>query len=73
MAQLVKGLPLVQIKISGSRDQALHWALCSTGSLLLSLPLGVLTAGVFILSPSVVLSQINKIKKKYDDEGSLTY
>ena len=32
-------LPLAQVMIPGSWDQALHWALCSAGNLLLSLPL----------------------------------
>ena len=33
VAQLVKHLTLAQVMISGSRDGALHWALCSEGSL----------------------------------------
>ena len=39
VAQLVKHMPSAQVMISGSWDQALHWAQCSMGSLLLLLPL----------------------------------
>ena len=39
VAQSVKRLPLAQVMIPESWDQALHQAPCSTGSLLLSLPL----------------------------------
>jgi len=35
---MFKHLPLAQVMISGSRDQTLHWAPPSVGSLLLPLP-----------------------------------
>ena len=39
VAQPVKHLPSAQVMIPGSWDRAPHWAPCSAGSLLLSLPL----------------------------------
>ena len=39
VAQWVKPLPLAQVMISGSWDQAPHWTLCSAGILLLPLSL----------------------------------
>ena len=42
VAQLVKGLPLAQVMILGSWDQALNWAPCSVGSLFLPLLLPLL-------------------------------
>ena len=39
MAQLVKHLPLAQVSVLKSWDQALHGAPCLAGSLLLPLPL----------------------------------
>ena len=39
VAQSVKRLPLAQVMISGSRDQAPHRAPCSVANLLLPLPL----------------------------------
>ena len=39
VAQLGEHLPLAQVMISDSWDQALHWVLCLAGSLRLPLPL----------------------------------
>ena len=39
VSQLVKHPPLAQVMIPGSWEGALHWASCSAGSPLLSLPL----------------------------------
>ena len=38
---MVEHLPLAQGVIPGSRDQVLHWAPCSVGSLLLPLPMSL--------------------------------
>ena len=38
VAQSVKRLPSAQVMIPESWDQALHWASCTVGSLLLPLP-----------------------------------
>ena len=56
VAQWDKPLPSAQVMIPGSWDQALHWALCSAGSLLppLSLPASL---------PTCDLCQINKFLK----------
>ena len=52
-------LPSAQVMIPGSWDQALHWALCSVGSLLPppSLPTYDFSLSVYL---SIHLSQINK-------------
>lgn len=39
MVQQVKHLPAAKLMVPGSWDQVQHWAPCSTGSLLLPLPL----------------------------------
>ena len=57
VAQLVKWLPLAQVKTSRSWDSALHWAPCSEGSLLL-FPL--LNPPALALSFSSSLSQMSK-------------
>ena len=54
-------LPLAQVMILGSWNQAPHQAPCSAGSLLLHLPLSA-AASAYALSFS--LCQINKIFKK---------
>ena len=57
VAQSVKHLPLAQVMIPGSWDQAPHWAPFSEGSLLLPLPLPLPAAPpAYVLS----LSQSNK-------------
>ena len=58
MAQLVKCLPSAQIMISRSWNGALCWALCSAGSLLLSLPLPLPL--LLVLSLMHSLSQMSK-------------
>ena len=68
VAQLVKRLPLAQVMIPGSWDQAPHQAPCSVGSQLLPFPLPLLRHVLFLfltyalsLSHMLALSQINKI------------
>ena len=53
MAQSVKYLPAVQVRIPESWDGALHWVPVSVGSLLLPLPLPLL---LLVLSLTVSLS-----------------
>ena len=62
MAQLVKHLPLAQVMVSGSWDQALCQTSFSAGSLLLPLHLPHPQL-MLSLSFSLSLSQINKILK----------
>ena len=59
VAQLVKPLPLAQVMIPESWDRVSHWAPCSVGILLLSLPLTA-TLPACALSLSLSLWQINK-------------
>lgn len=54
-AQLVKRLPLAQVVVPGSWNRVLHRAPCSTGGLLLSLP----------LFPAHDLSLSNSLPNKY--------
>ena len=58
MAQGVKRLPLAQVMISGSSDQALHWALSLAGGplfpLLFLLPLPVALLVYFSLSVKLI-------------------
>ena len=51
LAQSVEGLPSAQVMISGSWDEAPHWAPCSAGSLLPPLPLSL---PLFVYSPSLL-------------------
>ena len=61
MAQPVKHLPLAQVMVPGSSDQALHQAPCSVGCLLLHF---VLLLPLLVLS----LSQIKYFLKEHKEE-----
>jgi len=66
VAQMVKHLPLARVMIPESWDRAPHWAPCSTGSLLLPLPLPA-------ASPACTLSlcqkYIKSLKKNKNKNG----
>ena len=57
-AQFVKCLPLAQVMISASWDQAPCWALCPVGSLFLSISITLLV--LFLSHLLCLFSQINK-------------